>query len=260
MTTEPKSITPNQTIKNTLAFTMPLLNEAQAAELILSCGQLGSDPSSNYFTPRTKNIAYVICFKGQWFQIRANYFLQPEQYNDFSGGYKRYYQELSENFLASNATKKVLNTLKSTYNLPDNEPILVQVQKSHITIDNAGQCLTGQGIHSDGAERAILVCLERNNIRGAKNAVYLDLEGEKPVLNPFILKQGEGMLWHDNEVFHHVEPAQPLHDNQESSRTVLIAHYPATHYLTGTVNPNNRLGTRMVEESKRLRAKPRQRS
>lgn len=253
MITEPKSITPHQSIKNTLAFTIPLLNEAEAAELILSSGQLGSDPSSKYFTPRTKNIAYVICLQGQWFQIRANYFLQSEQYNDFSGGYKRYYQELPEDFLASNATKKVLNNFKSTYNIPDNEPILVQVQKSHITIDNVGQCLTGQGIHSDGAEYAILVCLERNNVRGAKNAVYRDLEGEKPVLNPFILKEGEGMLWHDNEVFHHVEPAQPLDNNKDSSRTVLIAHYPATHYLTGTLNPNNTLGTRIVDKSQRLR-------
>ncbi|NET34210.1 MAG: 2OG-Fe dioxygenase family protein [Cyanothece sp. SIO1E1] len=246
-------ITGNGNLDNTLAFTMPLLSKSESLELISSCGELGPDPSSAYFTKRTKNIAYVMCIDGQWFQLQANYFAQPHQYNDFSGGYKRYYREMPKKFLECEATQKVLFAFKSAYNIPDKEPILVQVQASHVNADNAGQCLTGQGIHSDGADRAMILCLARENIMGAENAIYADLKGNRALMNPFRLEAGHALLWHDNKVFHHVGPTEVADPKSEGTRTVLIAHYPATHYLTGKANPNNVLGTNKVESSKRLR-------
>ncbi|EDX86487.1 hypothetical protein S7335_4191 [Synechococcus sp. PCC 7335] len=236
-----------------VATLMPLLSDAETSELIASSGELGQDPSSDYFTTRTKNVAYVLCLNGDWFQIRAHCFLQASQYNDFSGGYKRCYREMPKQFIESPATKKVLNAFKLAYDIPDNEPVLVQVQKSHITAENEGQCLTGQGIHSDGADRAMLVCLDRHNIAGAKSAIYADLDGARSLIDPFVLEAGQAMLWHDNKVFHSVEPAQVVDPLEQGTRTVLIAHYPAIHYLSGTINPNNQLGTNSVESKKRLR-------
>ncbi|MEO1392189.1 MAG: 2OG-Fe dioxygenase family protein [Cyanobacteria bacterium J06634_5] len=236
-----------------MATTTPLLSDAETSQLIAACGELGPDPSSDHFTTRTKNVAYVLCIQGEWFQIRAHCFTQPQQYNDFSGGYKRCYQEMPKTFLTCPATKKVLNTFKATYNIPDNEPVLVQVQQSHVTADNAGQCLTGQGIHSDGADRAILVCLERDRIQGAESAIYADLKGVRSLISPFVLQPGQAMLWHDNQVFHHVQPAQVTEGATHGSRTVLIAHYPAVHYLNGSINPNNTLATNTVEKSQQLR-------
>lgn len=157
-------IASDENLKNNSALTMPLLHESETLELIASSGELGIDPSSDYFTKRTKNIAYVLCLNGRWFQIHAHCFTQSQKYNDFSGGYKRCYREMPKQFVGCEATQKVLNVFKSTYNIPDNEPVLVQVQKSHLDVESAGKCLTGQGIHSDGADRAMLVCLERNNI------------------------------------------------------------------------------------------------
>ena len=255
LTVPPKAIELNGIQDKDLAFTMPLLERAEAKEIISSCGELGPDPSSDYFTTRTKNVAYVLCINGEWFQIRAHCFNQSKEYNDFSGGYKRCYREMPKQFLECEATKKVLNAFKSAYNIPDNEPILVQVQESHVTAENSGQCLTGQGIHSDGADRAILVCLERKNIDGAENAIYADLEGKRALIDPFVLNEGHALLWHDNKVFHDAKPAQVVSSETEGNRTVLIAHYPAIHYLTGTVNPNNTLGTNAVEGSRRLRDK-----
>ncbi|MEO0374370.1 MAG: 2OG-Fe dioxygenase family protein [Cyanobacteria bacterium P01_A01_bin.17] len=249
------TIAPNKILENTLAVTQPLLNQTEAQALISSCGELGPDPSSDYFTTRTKNIAYVLCIDGDWYQLQAHCFTQPHQYNDFSGGYQRCYREMPKQFIHCAATKKVLNTFKSAYRIPDNAPVLVQVQESHVTIQNEGQCLTGQGIHSDGADRAMLVCLQRANIEGAANAIYADLEGKRSLISPFILDEGSAMLWHDNQVFHSVQPAQVIDSGREGSRTVLIAHYPAVQYLKGTVNPNNTLGSHTVEDDRRLRDK-----
>ena len=248
----PKMAIASQVILNS-AFTMPMLKPAEAEELISACGELGRDPSSDHFTKRTKNIAYVLCLHGEWFQIRANCFNQAQSYNDFSGGYQRCYREMPPQFIKCQATRKVLNVFKSTYNIPDNEPILVQVQQSHLTAESEGKSLTGQGIHSDGADRAMLVCLERSNIDGAESAIYADLKGKRSLIEPFVLNQGQAMLWRDNQVFHDVQPARVIDPQQEGTRTVLIAHYPAIHYLQGTENPNNTLGTNTVEQQRRLR-------
>ncbi|MEM7796509.1 MAG: 2OG-Fe dioxygenase family protein [Cyanobacteria bacterium P01_C01_bin.118] len=238
---------------DSLALTMPLLSPSETLALLSASGPLGLDPSSQHFTKRTKSIAYVMCIEGQWFQLRADFFSQPQQYNDFSGGYKRFYRELPPEFLLCRSTQKVLSAFQETYQIPDKELILVQVQTSHINRRNVQQCLTGQGIHSDGADRAMLVCLQRQNVNDAKNGIYRDLRGHRPVLDPFILEEGHGLLWKDNQVFHYVAPAQLKNPMVDGSRTVLIAHYPAFHYLSGQPNPNNTLGTNQVDDRRRLR-------
>ncbi|MEL6384624.1 MAG: 2OG-Fe dioxygenase family protein [Cyanobacteria bacterium J06626_18] len=232
---------------------MPLLKPSEAQDLIAACGELGPDPSSKYFAERTKNIAYVICIDEQWYQIRLDYFTQPHEYNDFSGGYRRYYREMPREFLECEATRKVLFAFKAAYSIPDKEPILVQVQKSHVDFATQAKCLTGQGIHSDGADRAMLACLARENITAARNAIYADLAGDRALIDPFVLEEGHALMWHDNKVFHHVEPAQVIDPQQAGTRTVLIAHYPATHYMSGRTNSNNTLGTRLVDSSRQLR-------
>lgn len=56
-----------------------------------------------------------------------------------------------------------------------------------------------------------------------------------------MLKEGEVMFWNDNEVYHYVEPVRLDDTNKGGQRTVLIAHYPAMHYITGKPNPNSTL-------------------
>lgn len=255
LTTKTPTILPGHTAysSDALALTMPLLRPWETLELLSASGPLGPDPSSQHFTKRTKGIAYVMCIEGQWFQLRADFFSQPQQYNDFSGGYKRFYRELPPKFLQCQSTQKVLSAFQKTYQIPEKELILVQVQTSHINRRNVQQCLTGQGIHSDGADRAMLVCLDRQNVTDAESAIYHDLRGDRTVLEPFILEEGHGLLWKDNEAFHYVAPAQLENPEVDGSRTVLIAHYPAYHYLSGRSNPNNTLGANQVEHRRRLR-------
>lgn len=226
--------------KNLPAFTLPLLEETERIELLASVGELGPDPSSQYFTKRTKNIAFVFSDRGKWLQIAQNFFNQAVCYNSFSGGYKRYYREMPHDFLQCKVTQKVLSQFQKIYAIPENELILVQVQTSHVYLGDENKCLTGQGIHSDGADKAMLVCLKRENIDRARNAIYADRQGKQAVLSPFVLKEGDALFWQDNAVYHYVEPARPRSE-LTGKRTVLLAHYPAIYYLNGRSNPNNRL-------------------
>ncbi|MBP0022299.1 MAG: 2OG-Fe dioxygenase family protein [Cyanobacteria bacterium SBLK] len=226
--------------KNLPAFTLSLLEETERFELLASVGELGPDPSSRHFTKRTKNIAFVFSERGNWFQIAQNFFNQAVYYNSFSGGYKRYYRELPREFLQCQVTQKILSQFQKIYEIPENELILVQVQTSHVYPGDENKCLTGQGIHSDGADKAMLICLKRENIDGARNAIYADRQGKKAVLSPFVLQAGDALFWKDNTVYHYVESAR-ARSEWGGTRTVLLAHYPAIYYLNGRVNPNNRL-------------------
>lgn len=225
--------------KKDQAFILPLLDSTETSELLAVSGTLGVDPSSEHFANRTKSIAFVLNVEGRWFQINQDYFNQASEYNDFSGGYKRFYDELPRQFIQSSVTQRLLTNFQTIYNIPEGHLILVQVQSSNISPDDEGKCLTGQGIHSDGADRAMLVCLERDNVVGAHSSVFEDADGEKPLIDRVVLEEGNTMFWKDNEIYHYVEPARLEDHDYDGTRTVLIAHYPAMHYITGKTNQNN---------------------
>ena len=222
-----------------------LLSYRERAALLKFEPDLGVDPSSEHFTKRTKSIAFMIKLDGQWFQLNQNFFNQNADYNDFSGGYKRFYDTLPPEFVREPATIKLMDAFQAKYNLPDGELILLQMQTSWVFPGDEDRCLTGQGIHTDGADRAMLVVLNRDNIEGGRNAIYKDVHGQNAVIKPFVLKEGDSLFWKDNQVFHHVEPAQVKDtsnvEGPSGTRTVIIAHYPAMHYITGHQNWNNRL-------------------
>jgi len=170
-----------------------------------------------------------------------DYFNQAEDYNDRTGGYRRYYRELPAEFVQQPEVIKLLDAFADKFSVPDGQMSLVQVQTSVIGTDDEGKCLTGQGIHSDGADVAMIAVLRRENVAGACSAVFADPAGENTLFGPQPLQGGEVVYWQDNAVYHYVEPARRFDRKKKGYRTVLIAHYPATHYISGKKNLNNTL-------------------
>lgn len=226
---------------NSPAFIVPLLSQAESDELIRVGGTLGEDPSSNFFANRTKNIAFVICLNGRWFHVNQNNYNQAQEYNDFSGGYKRFYRQLPSSFIESEVTQSLLNCFQKLHNIPEGQLVLVQIQSSNITKEEEGKCITGQGIHTDGADCGMLVCLHRKNICGARSSAYYDVHGTKPVITPTVLEDGDAMFWKDNKIYHYVDPATLTRGTEKGIRTVLVALYPAMYLVTGESNVNNTL-------------------
>ena len=239
-----------------LATVRRAMSPAEAAEALEACGPPGPDPSSAFFTPRRKSIAYVMRIGSNWFQLHADYFVQPERYNDFSGGYRRHFDQIDPGFVDHPAARKGLEAFERFFGLPEQELLLVQVQTSDIREDDPHRSLTGQGIHTDGHDHAMILCLERTNVTGAENSIHAELDGSSPVIHPFVLTPGDVLAWHDNRVFHSVAPARPADPTRPASRTVMLVHHPATHSLTGEINGNNDLGTTVVDADRRLRLRP----
>ena len=102
--------------------------------------------------------------------------------------------------------------------------------------------LKSSGIHTDGHDHSMLLCLSRENITGAENSIYHDMEGKDVFMDDFVLKEGSALLWEDNKVFHYVNPASLIDVKKEGVRTMMLLGYPAYWVITGGTNPNNTLG------------------
>lgn len=224
-----------------MALVRNVLTAKQAHSVMVAAGQLGSDPTSAHFVSRNKSMGFVLCLGGQWFQITQNFVNQNFDYNDLSGGYKRFYDLFPRTFIECAETQHVLSEFKRVFGIPEGQLVFVQVQSNNVSPEDEGRCLTGQGIHCDGADCAMIVCLDRKNVVGARNSLYKDTDGDEPILDRHLLEVGSSLSWKDNEVYHYVEPVQLLDKSRKGSRTIMILNYPAIHYITGEANTNNTL-------------------
>jgi len=239
---------------------------------ILSGIALGHDPSSAHFAARTKAIRFVTIIQGKPMAFAQNYFVQNADYNDFSGGLRRVYSLIPSEWIEeSGPVGKMVLQFAEYYRIPEKTVILVQIQTSFMRELNRTESITGQGIHTDGADRACIVCLHRGSgIFGPANQFHAKLDGSKPLTEPKILEHGEACFFKDNEVYHYVTPGgckkgadasaasapAPSSETQEASvagatagavnqRTIMIMHAPAEIYMMGIENKNNTLGSRV---------------
>jgi len=212
---------------------------------------LGPDKSSAHFMRRRKAIAFVFVLNGRVYSLQQNYFVQHEGYNDFSGGYRREFAKIDDKFLQNELRPVVLRFVD--YNkIADKEIMLIQVQTSEVdgadmeefTRQGSKLSITGQGIHTDGHEKAMLACVRRKNVAGAMNQYYDDLDGEHPLCEPRILEEGDVSFFQDNELYHYVSPAGPATKTDDMARTMLLMHYPAEESLIGASSTKNNLGSR----------------
>jgi len=109
------------------------------------------------------------------------------------------------------------------------------------------ETITGQGIHTDGADRAILICLHRGqHVEGALNQFHKALDGSMPLCEPKALGLGEAVAFKDNEIYHYVTPGNKSrvkeNEQEDATRTIILMHSPADAYMRGLPNESNLLG------------------
>eukprot|EP00976_Prorocentrum_cordatum_P095652 1190260-Prorocentrum_minimum.AAC.1 len=176
---------------------------------------LGRDPSSTHFAERFKAIRFVKVEGGRIQCLDQDYFVQNADYNDFSGGFKRYYDLIPEHVFSDHLRDAVLGFMR-LYDLPDGV-ILAQIQRSVFSPQKPGltrqQSTTGQGIHTDGLNHAMIVNLQRGrHIRGALNQFHGKLDGTEPLCEPTVLGEGVACAFKDNTIFHYVTPGYVSED------------------------------------------------
>ena len=106
-------------------------NERNAIIKFIDNGGLGEDPSSKHFIRREKCIRFIVTFEDNVLALSQDYFIQESAYNEFSGGYKRYYKLCPESVLQG----PLLNIIKlfiKHNNLPTKSMLLIQLQSSYV--------------------------------------------------------------------------------------------------------------------------------
>jgi len=212
-----------------------------------------NDHTSVHFAKRSKAIRFVMIINGRVQVFSQNYFAQPKTYNDFSGGYRRYYGLVKEELFENSAPlAKFVLKFADYYSIPPKTAMLVQVQTSYFDAPeyrrNIRVSVTGQGIHTDGLDRSGILCLHRGKlIEGAENQFHGSLDGSEPLCDPVRLEAGDCAFFKDNEIYHYVTRgavAGEWSDYNDISRTVVIIHSAAEMVMDQIENPRNTLGTK----------------
>ena len=113
--------------------------------------------------------------------------------------------------------------------------ILLQIQTSSMAPEDLPEDLyemsiTGQGIHTDGANLAALVCIDRQNVKGALNTFHGNLNGSKPMCKPTVLEPGKVAYFKDNSLYHHGVFTLPLTPHLTAHHTLPPPCHPATQF------------------------------
>ena len=82
--------------------------------------------------------------------------------------------------ITSTPMVKLLEMHKRKFNHKPGTIMLIQIQTTREERKKGD--VTEQGIHTDGADEAALVCLERKNVSGACSELHEDIRGERPIL------------------------------------------------------------------------------
>ena len=218
------------------------------------CGKMSHDPSCDAFVRRDKHHAFVKFLEnGEAIRSEQDWFCQPDQYNDFNGGFNRRYSLIPMEVVQSPELRKAARAYQDFWKLPKEDWLFINIQINHFDEDSRGKCPTGQGIHSDGANHGGIVVLSRENIIGATNSIYNDLKGEDRVFGPVDVQPGEMILWKDNKIFHEVSPATLQANKTKGSRAVIVILDAAEMFMTGIPNPDNTLGRNEFPDEHKLR-------
>lgn len=222
---------------------------------VLGNVELSKDSTSSFFAARSKAIRYVRVQNGRVETLEQDYFIQHEGYNDFSGGFKRHFKLIPEELFESGLVDVILKFTRY-YCIPDGTVLFVQLQTSRLEETSRRQSITGQGIHTDGHERAMLVCMHRgSHVRGALNQFHQQLDGSEPLCDPVLVEAGDGVMFKDNEIYHYVTPGKgisALGGDADTRRTMLLIHSPAENNLDGSVSKTNSLGSSQKGEKLRF--------
>jgi len=203
--------------------------------------------------PRNKAIRFVLVYANRLVPLAQDYFQQGECYNDFSGGYKRHFATIDDDTLKT--IQPAVMAFVKHFQLPEKTVILVQIQtstfqepvESDVVPWASTKSVTGQGIHTDGHDRAMIVCLGRGSgVHGAENQFHEALDGSSPLCEPKVLQPCHAAAFQDNAIYHYVTPGYAARDahREDCTRTMLIMHDSAECVLWGLPNPNNRLGAK----------------
>lgn len=131
----------------------------------------------------------------------------------------RYYEPLAPEFLGRPDVKAFVRAWAQLWNIGPREPILMQI--TGVRGEGLVDPLQGQGIHADGCKALSIMVVNRENVTGAENHLYIDKAGTRPVADA-TLAPGEILHLRDDRLYHSVDGISQLDETQPFERFIII--------------------------------------
>tara|TARA_B110000858_G_scaffold57183_2_gene66667 strand:- start:4447 stop:6315 length:1869 start_codon:yes stop_codon:yes gene_type:complete len=147
-------------------------------------------------------------------------FYQSSDLNNHNGGILRNYKNVKDNVLDNLYFKYYIelfiNKIKDEYKYT---PKYLNVHQIRVNIDNNNNTVVPEGIHRDGFNMIMIICISRENIKGGTNEIYKDTNS---ILNRTELNPSDAIIINDNKVLHNVTQINQLDINKKSWRDVFV--------------------------------------
>ena len=147
-------------------------------------------------------------------------FYQSSDLNNHNGGILRNYKNVKDNVLDNLYFKYYIelfkNKIKDEYKYT---PKYLNVHQIRVNIDNNNNTVVPEGIHRDGFNMIMIICISRENIKGGTNEIYKDTNS---ILNSTELNPSDAIIINDNKVLHNVTQINQLDINKKSWRDVFV--------------------------------------
>ena len=149
-------------------------------------------------------------------------FYQSQNYNSYNGDVYREYNNIDPDIVQNLVFKYYVNKFKDKIILEYAYiPEYINVHQIRVVFDKSENTSTvvPEGIHRDGYNIIMIICITRYNIKGGANNIY---DNSKNIIFSTILKNSEAIIINDNALLHDVSSI--ISDNQqiESYRDVFV--------------------------------------
>jgi hypothetical protein len=147
-------------------------------------------------------------------------FYQSSDLNNHNGGILRNYKNIDDVVLDNPYFKYYIELFidKIRYEYKYT-PKYLNVHQIRVIIDNNNNTVVPEGIHRDGFNMIMIVCISRENIKGGINEVYKDSNN---ILNSTQLNPSDAIIINDNKVLHNVTEINKLDINKKAWRDVFV--------------------------------------
>lgn len=139
-------------------------------------------------------------------------FYQSQNYNNYNGDIYRQYNNISTNVIENQLFKYYINIFRDKIILEHAYiPEYINIHQIRVLFDEQQySTVVPEGIHRDGYNIIMIICINRHNVKGGANNIYTN---DKTLLYSTTLLNSEAIIINDNKLLHDVSWLS--RDNQE---------------------------------------------
>ncbi|KAA9133526.1 2OG-Fe dioxygenase family protein [Marinihelvus fidelis] len=196
----------------------------RSADFLLELGQLPEDcvttlaPSFELLPPspyadgdfRLRSFSHFLFDGVRPQRLPTKAFVQDGEINTFQGGVERYYPEIDDAVVDSEAFAEMFRRFRAMTGMDASSPI--EVHQMRILAGRAKATEAApEGVHQDGFRHLAVFVIERRNIRGGEIRVHTGRDEAPFVSHPF--DHGEFVVLNDKRFWHSAGAMEAANDD-----------------------------------------------